>query len=446
MNARLVCGVLAAALLACAAAAWGAETEQPSYLPRFDLRFDNFFLYQNDSDFDRTAPLYDKNGQSVGYFLTVLRPGLTWTPIEMATVRWQAKIGENVWSLNDAEQGDATSPDIMIFETEEVWGEARFPQQTAVRMGYQRLYDPARLFLDRHVGAAMIRTAIGDTRFALLGGQIPDLVYEGTTAEPASLALSQNNFKHDVFFYGVQAALPAGSWTITPAIWGLEDRSDVERTRSVVNPVAHVEGPLAASTSMYVDAAMQWGLYRHGGIGEQDQDLLGWAGQFGVHWNGRPARVRFNALAFSGDDGDPNDLRDTSYLYSGKNNSATLMLSEDELQDQYDNLDERTAAQKAGMFLADLRVGVFPHELAEIFAVGGAGRALQTRTLDHADATIATEADFGVTWTPYPPHVSFTAVGVGLWPGEAGAMLRNAINLTKLDPIYNGQFLMELAF
>ena len=56
------------------------------------------------------------------------------------------------------------------------------------------------------------------------------------------------------------------------------------------------------------------------------------------------------------------------------------------------------------------------------------------------------EAALGVTWQPYLYHVSFTALGGGLWPGGSGALLQNEIDLTARDPIYHGQAAMVLDF
>lgn len=414
-------------------------------LPAFDVEFRNFFLIQNDRDFDRTDPLYDENGQTVGYFATILRPGMTWNPIEQVLVRYQLQIGENLWSRNNAEERDPGAADVPVFQTREIWADVLLPGQVGVRTGYQYLYDPTHLFLDRHLGALQLYYDLDNLRLVLLGAMMPDSVYEGTTAEPPATELEQNNFEHDSFIYAFQAEMRAGDWAIVPAIYGWNDKTEVGREKNLVNPCVHADGPVGRHVALDADLALQWGLFRNGGIDNKDVDLFGYAAQIGVLAEWTKANLRGNALFFSGDNGDRADLLDTGYTYSGWSKSATLLLSENELQDQYDNLDERVARQHAGMLLADVRAGYLPIESLELFGVVGYGRAIQTDELAD-DATVGVEGDLGLTWTPYAPYVSFTVLGAGLWPGESGAAVRNEIDLAAKDPIYGGQALMDIKF
>jgi hypothetical protein len=444
MKRHVVICVAAILLLAVSASAEEAA-KPPVNWPTFDLDFKTYFLIQSDNDFDDTEPLYDKNGQTVGYLLTTFKPGFTWQPIDWVTLRYQPKIGDNLWSRNDAEQRDPTAADMPIFQQEEIWGEVRLPKGLAIRAGYQWMKDPTHLFLHRHIGAADFSVSWADNRMFLFVGQLPDSIYEGTTAQPPSTELTLNNFAHDRTVYGVHFDIGLDKWIVTPMVYGLNDKTEIDRELNLLNPAVHAEGVVAPDTKVIVDVAGQWGLFKRGGLHGEDVSLSGYAAQLNFDGNWRPVGVRFNGLVLSGDNGDPNDLLEGGYTYSGWSRSATWYLSENELQDQYDNLDERVARQGAGLFLADLRLGWRALESLEVFGVGGYGRIIETRTLSD-DATVAVEADLGLTWMPYQPYVAFTVAASGVWPGESGAMLQNTIDTAATAPIYAGHALMQLKF
>jgi hypothetical protein len=424
--------------------------------PTFDLRMRNYVMYQNNTDFDPTKPLNNRYGLAIGYFATTIEPGLRWTPIPQVTVRYQAKIGENVWSRNNAEELDMTAPDTMLFQTEEAWSEVRLPGNVAIRAGYQFMHDPTRLFLDRHIGAAVVSVGWTGGSVSAIVGQLPNSFAPGSTGEPPSgeltttyepptTNLDQNTFADSAIVYAVRADLNAGAWLVIPAVYALNDRIDPYRVENLVNPCAHVEGPLAPAVKLQLDAAVQAGGIRHGGVADHDVNIFAYAGQVNVDMDWRPVRARFNAMVFSGDD-QPNGLTQENYVYSGWSRSSTLMLAENKLQDQYNNLDEVAAGARAGMALVDGRVGYFPVDSLEIFGVAGWGRAMAAGLLDTRDPTIATEGDLGLAWQPYGPVATFTLAAIGLWPGKSGAMLVNDINLKACRTIYNGQALMDIKF
>jgi len=127
--------------------AWGGESDAdaawPAWLPEFHGDFRTFFVYQNDSDFDDTEPLYGEYGQSVGYFSTLFRPRVTWTPHEAITLFYELEIGDNVWSRNDANQGDATGQGSPVFRHRQFWGAIGFPGiPLSLTAGYRYVHDP----------------------------------------------------------------------------------------------------------------------------------------------------------------------------------------------------------------------------------------------------------------------------------------------------------------
>lgn len=445
---RVLALVLLTVLLGLAAPVFAQEDEVgddgPVNLPDIDLEFKNFFLIQNDRDFDRTTALYDEHKQSVGYFATIFTPGLTWNPIEQVVLRYRVQIGENLWSRNNTEQRDPTADDIPTIQHKEIWADVALPGELHVRAGYQHITDPTRLFIDRDAGAASLTYPWAEHSMTLLFAQLPDPVWEGTTAQAPGAELEDNNFENDTVVYAVQGDFGVGDWRFAPAVWGLNDRSEIGREKNLFTGVFHTDSA-AGIFGFDIDLALQMGTFGNAGIDNRDVDMFGYAGQLHFSAQPEPVRIDVNALFLSADDGDRNDLLDTGFTYSGWSKSATLLLSENELQDQYDNLDERIAAQRAGLLLVDGRVGVTVVETLELFAIGGYGRAVETANLDD-DAAVGTEGDLGLTWTPYLPYVSFTVLGGGLWPGKSGAVVKNEIDLTATDTIYHGQALMKLTF
>lgn len=425
----------------------GEETDVDNLLGlSLNLEFKNFFLWQNDGDFDRTASLYDENGQSVGYFATALTPTMTWQPLDEILLRYKVQVGENLWSRNDALERDPTAEDIPTLQHKEIWASVTLPYDFTVGAGYSSFEDSTRLFLKRELGVFTIGYSSADEWLLSAScGQLPDSVYEGTTAETPSTELGQNNFENDALIYALQASwLPTGFGELDAGVIGLNDRSEIGREKNLWNVSAGYQRDWSRLLQTSIDLAAQFGKTANGGIHNEDLQHVAFAWQLGVAVIPSPVRLDLNALFLSGDS-DRNDLQDSNFTYSGYSNSATVMLSENELQDQYDNLDERAAWQKSGLLLVDLRAAVTVLNQLEFFAVGGYARASDEENLDE-DLTIATEADLGVVWTLYDEHVDFTVLGGGLWPGKSGGILKNTVDLTATDPIYYTQALMKLNF
>jgi len=113
--------------------------------------------------------------------------------------------------------------------------------------------------------------------------------------------------------------------------------------------------------------------------------------------------------------------------------------------DQYNNLDEYAAAQRAGLFVASEQISMRAAEALEVFGIFGYGTALDGDNLDD-ERTLGYEGDLGLTYHLYENHVQFTALGGGLWPGGAGALLKNEIDGKAKDPQYHGQANMLIHF
>lgn len=451
MSARVLRLMVAALVLSWLCAPLGAWAEENEFdmTPKFDLFFQTYFLYQNDSDFDRTDPLYDEYGQSVGYIATVLEPGLTWQPISMVKMRYAARIGENLWSRYDPEQRDPNAVDTAVFQHREIWGELNFSENTALRTGFQHVIDPTRLFIDRYMGAGSLTYKIGKKHNTyMVAGQMPDMVYETTTADTAASELAMNNFENDSFVFGVgsKSMLSRSNnfWMVQPAIFMLYDNSEIDRPNTVVNPCVALD-VYVQRLYFYLDLAGQFGTHKRAGLNNRDVDTLAGAMEFGfrhgfAHWG-----LGFDALVLTADDGDRYDNFNTGYMYSGKSRGMTMFLTENRLFDQYDNLDERAAAQQAGVALFDVYLSFRPLDYVNLYAVYGAGQVQDTTNLDD-DPTLGHEADLGFTWNVFRHYVLLDLAGGGVWPGGSGARLMNVIDPEAREPIYHGQASLKMNF
>ncbi|MHA1569660.1 MAG: hypothetical protein ACTSXZ_09320 [Alphaproteobacteria bacterium] len=412
--------------------------------PDLSLYFKTFFLYQNDRDFDRSEPLYDENGQSVGYITTLLEPAVTWDPIGRVRLRYGARI-ESVWSRNNPEPSEANEENTAVWQHREIWGEFSFTKDLSLRSGYWKVYDPTHMFIERYMGAFELTYNFDRAFVSLVFGQLPDAVYETTAADTQASELQMNNFENDAFLAGFTLnALIGAHLNLKPSVFMLYDNSEIDRPKTIVNPSLSVVAS-SGQTYLLTDLAMQFGSYKRGGLNNHDVSYLAGAGQVQLWHRFDHFRPRASVVFISADDGDRYDQYDTGYLYSGKSLSSTMMLTENWLYDQYDNLDERAAAQGAGLGLIDVDLSLLPVESLDIFVTYGYGRVLDTTNLDD-DPTIGHEVDLGVFWQAVMHRVGFSLVGGGLFPGGSGARLQNEIDLEARDPIYHLQGAMTLSF
>ena len=457
---RRVLSMLAGALLALifvvgVGLSLAAEPEEELTVPspEIKLRFMSFAIFKNDNDFDRSEPLYNANGQTVGYISTIFEPTFSWRPIDQVTLQYTIELGDNIWSRNDADERDPTADDIPLLKHKEFWAEVIFPgtghgsrEGLGLKTGYQYVYDPTHLFLDRYMGAAEFFYTWNRIRLSLVAGQIPDSVYEGISTEGPENELAKNNFEHDDYVFAFNSRAIYDELSFGTGLFFRWDKSEIGRPLGLLAPCFNLVYESRPVTVEF-DIVGMAGQHKNAGLGNRDEDRLGGATQLGVAWTvaGGPVVFDWNLLAFTGDDGDRYDNYDSGFYYSGWSKSNTIMLTENWVRDQYDNLDERVAEQSAGMFVADQELSVFATESVRLMAIAGYGMVLDdTNTGD--DRTIGTEVDLGVEWTPYQRHVSLLLMGGSLFPGGAGAKVTNEIDLDATDPVYLGQGAMRIVF
>ena len=122
-----------------------------------------------------------------------------------------------------------------------------------------------------------------------------------------------------------------------------------------------------------------------------------------------------------------------------------MIMSQNWLQDQYDNLDERVAAQDAGLFLFDQDLSVALGGSVRLLTILGAGMALDD-THTGGESYLGAEGQLGVEWAPYENHVTFILMGGGMLPGKAASMLKNEIDREATDTLGQVQGSMILDF
>lgn len=400
------------------------------------LELVNVLLWRNDADFDRSAPHYDADGQGVGVLGTVLKPMVTWNIREELSIVYEAEIGLNIWSLNNPDQQDATADDVFLMKHRELYTRGSFADGLfGFKVGYQRLQDPTRLFIDHWIGAADLSSNLGATTLHLQAGQISDGTYEGFRVE-------ENNFVHDSFVYGLFASTPLGDFvTLSSGVYGLIDDQVVGKTNRVATPLVNVEADLDLLV-VGVDAALQVGAFEGGATGGGDQSHFAWAAQLYGQAQLRALFLKWNVLALSADDADPGNDMNGAFHYSAKSRSSTLLFTESELHDSFDNLDEKIGARqggfvlpRAGLLLADLMVGYDVLPWLRPLLIVGYGQALNP---DNAlGATVyGVELDAGAQLR-LDDVLEFLLVGSAFLPGQAMAANVNELDRGATDPIYS---------
>ncbi len=414
------------------------EDFPPSKIPVFSGTFLSFFLYQNDQDFDRTKSKDQVYGQSLGYFDVRIYPRLTWRPTRTVTFQYFSEIGGALWSQKSA-GGSHLVESQPVYIQKELWAQILLPWDGyGFRLGFQYIYDPTLLFLEKYVGAFTGFYRKEGTEFRLIALQIPDTVYEG-------IDFGENNFTNDDFVFAADAVFrPSDGLRIKPGLYFQWDQTDVARPKYLWNACVNVAYDFGNAGFWELDAALQAGFQEHGSINNRQLDLVAGAMQAHGRFLVGKATVEANLLAFSPNVGDPYDGVDSEFRYSGFSRSRTLLLSQNWILDQYNNLDEKAAEAGAGMFLADLFAHIPVTTGLELFGVVGYGMALEPQHVE-GGRTIGTELDAGIFWRPYH-NTQIIAVGGTVLPGGAGAALLNGIDFSKRDPIYYFQAALAVTF
>ncbi len=406
---------------------------------RLELRADlqNLFHFRNDADFDRRERDYDTDGQTVGAFATFFNPKVTLHIMDHLRIVYEVELGLNFWSKHNPDQQSALSSDVFVLKHRQVYGAGEFwDGRLGFKIGYAHFQDPTGLFFNHWlgVGLASWSHSSGRAKISLFVGQLPDQTYEG-------INIGDNNFTHDIWLYGFKSRFQlTEDLSLTTSVARLHDGHVVDRQRWVVAPCASLEWD-TEHLDLTLDVVLQAGVFEGHAQDGEDQTSLAWAAQGNAKLTLGAFDFTLNVMALSPDDAHQGNDYNHAFLYSGKSRSATLMLTEDELRDWYDNIDERMSGYSGGMFLnragllvADLKATWNLHEVYRPSVVLGAATVLKPgNALENT--FVGVEADVVLEF-----HVSDFLVGhlVGgvLIPGAAGAALVNRQGgLDATDPI-----------
>lgn len=343
----------------------GKGRKKPAIEFHTDLH--NLFLFRNDRDFDRIAPAYNANGQSVGAFATVLAPTIAWNLNDDIKIFYEAEIGLNYWSKNNPDQEDALADDVFVLKHRQIFAEgALLDGALGFKVGYQYFSDTTGLFMGHWMGVAqMWGSWAPGSKVGVFVGMVPDQTYEG-------INIDQNNFEHDIFMFGARADLKLTEcWKLDIAIHNLYDTHVVDKRRWMAAPnfnlsVKSKEFGHGMRAYGALGGVLQIGNQDNSAISADgtlgDQQIFAWATQMNFGLDLKSVDLRLNFMALSGDDAHADNNHNGAFTYSSKSTSATVYLTEDEIRNWYDQLDRRMGRfeggfwqNRAGLAITDLK-------------------------------------------------------------------------------------------
>jgi len=334
--------------------------------------------YRNDSDFDRTERFDDLDGQSDAQIATFFAPRLTIEAGQGIDVVYELELGWNAWSRNDPGAPNQFLPagdSGLALRHKQAY--AQWESETAaVKVGYQHYRDPTGLFLNHHTGLVAAQWHFGKTSVSAVGGQLPDSTYEG-------VSIREDNFATDSFVGGIGARHDFGDMQYELMGYAVLDERSLERPLKLFTGILAINNK-RGSLECWLQGVGQTGTWENSGVGGGDQSIGAWAAQVGMKQDLGRVSWRLNFFSLSGDDAfDGNDLAG-NFLGSGKNNSHTVFMTEDETRDRYDNLDERLGStwgpfstNRAGLMVVELALGAKVLEGWDARLVGAYGQALE---------------------------------------------------------------------
>ncbi|MDX9722421.1 MAG: hypothetical protein RBU37_16875 [Myxococcota bacterium] len=446
VSARVLPTLLACAILLVASSA--RSDEHPYSIPALGpLQLGGYFstmgLLRSDADFDDSPRYYDEDGQSEGQFATFLRPHLR-LQHDALSLYYEAELGWNVWGMNNPDLALGHDEHSFLMKHRELWASWQFDEHVRLKAGYQRVQDISGLFLNHWLGAAELALHFDELELALRFGQLPEDRFEG-------IDVRDNNFFSDSFFAALLGRLELGDGlSLEAEIDGLADDRVTRRPLYLLNGVLGLRF-VDDEVDAFVHLAGQWGEWTNAALGERDQQSLAWAAQAGLHQKMGDFCWGIGLLALSGDDADAANTHNGAYFASAKNQSRTLMLSEDEFRDRYDNLDERISTQwgafslnRSGLFLGDLSVGYALAEWYHPQLVLGAAFALEPANA-FDEQFVGWETSL-INRFPLAEYAELRLVGQLLVPGAAAAVFVNDVDQSATRPIGGAQLAFDAHF
>ena len=409
----------------------------------FSGTLQNVVLVRTDSDFDRTRPYYNAEGQGVGAIATIFDPTVKVNIRDGLFVFYQAELGLNYWSKNNPDQQNATAGDVFVLKHRQVFVQGLLLDKTfEFKVGYQYLSDPTGLFVSHWIGAAKLGWRGRNHAVGVLFTQFPDSQWEGVTVD-------KNNFKHDTFLGGIYYRGGFGDWRIRAWATVFYDAHIIDKALILGVPSLNV-GWHSRNTGIAISGIVQAGIQRHGAFDLSDARFFSWAVQVNAWWKYKGLRITANLFGLGADDGTKGNGLRGGFLYGGKNRSATVYMTEDEVRDWYDNRDELIGiregaffSMRPGLVVGDLK---FDYRFLDWLAIRGIVGSAMVVNPDNAmgGRYVGTEGDLQVWFGRAPLFASVTVGAMG--PGKAGAVLINAMDRTALDPVIYVEASLDVRF
>lgn len=445
----LSCGIL----LCATPSAFADETRLT-----FSGTFQNLALFKTDSDFDSSKAAYEPDGQTAGILGTFLSPKFSYAPSERLSLVYEVEIGTNFWSRNRVDTVGDEVRDFFLFKHRQVYSEGYLTDRSTLRVGYQYLHDPTGLFLHHWVGGARLQVAGDENPHGILLAQFPDQTYEG-------FDINRNNFVNDVFLLGLTGSLQGReSRTMNGGLFTVYDGQTIGRHKWLVAPAIslnHGDG----ETEHGIDLLAQFGRTNHGAMGDRNEVHLAGAiqpylasglgrarlyqGPTGVSSGGAAEAAGsgdrdgwlVSALLLSPDDPYDRNGRNYAFHYSGRARGRSLLLTENELRDFGDNLDERIGERsgpftivRGGMALIEGSYFLRLSDAMTLSAVlAGAGVLQEANAL--GKSLIGLEGDVGLSYS-FSESFVLEIQNALLVPGGAAGAFVNAIDAGSSRPVY----------
>jgi len=410
----------------------GAKENAKFKRVEFTGTLQNLVIVRTDSDFDRTKPLYNVDRQGVGAIATIFSPAIKINITKDLFVFYQAELGLNYWSKNNPDQENTLSSSVFVLKHRQVFVEGLVLNRSMeFKVGYQYLTDPTGLFVNHWIGAAKMGWHGREHSVGVIFAQFPDAQWEGIT-------IDKNNFQHDISMGGVYYKGSVGDWRFRA--WGVALYDAHIPGKEVILGIPSLSVSWQSKYSgITLAALMQAGIQRKGAIDGSDANMLSYAAQVNAWWQYKGLKITVNMFTLGADDSQKGNGFRGGMLYSGKNRSATMYLTEDETRDWYDNIDERVGSldgpffsMRPGLFVGDLAIR---YEFLDWLAVRGVIGSSMVTNPDNALGSryVGTEGDLQVLFGHAPLSASITIGAVG--PGKAGAALVNHIDKTATKPV-----------
>ena len=411
----------------------------------FDLngQLINLFLLRNDSDFDRSEPIYLPSGQSVGLLGTYFRPEFTMR-LQDLRIYYEFELGLNLWSRSRIEIEPEETRNFFVLIQRQIYADGALGN-SRFRAGYQQIKDPTGLFINHWIGAFKLYSENID--FVL--GQMPDQTYEGWF-------IDRNNFRNDIFVLILSTRQKlSDNWTINAGISNLYDNNVIGKPKLLSAPVFDIEHRDGIKYGLGL--ALQGGFTEKGAFDKGKEYSLASGAQIYILDDASRLGWGLNLLVLSPDNSADKDGINYGFLYSGKSKSRTILFTEDEIRDKGDNLDERIGERvggfsyngnfflmRSGFALLDGSILYrITDKLGSSLTVGVASALQEKNTLN--SIFLGTETTLLIRYK-ISDLIVFDLANSVLIPGAGLSAYINNIDREATDPMYSLESALNVVF